>query len=224
MGFTFRLSKLFSVYKYKKGYRPIFNNKCFRELIRLSVDKELRLYPECSLQDIYKYFFQDQFGPGHLIGDVSTVNKFLDEELRLMKGSVMPNIERTGWQGNFVRVNLRLVKEGILPKELFVQSFCDSVNGVSFQSMNVWVKRWFSISHIIKVAYPDFPYFESDFNYIKRCLLNGEYVLSHSKIFKMIYRPHYRIIDFSIFNKRIKPYLSGSSFLFFIQTLSSFLL
>ena len=207
--FSFRFSKLLAVYSYKKDCHEVFNRKCFQSLICFSVDKILHFYPYCTLQDIYKFFFQDQFGPGHLIGDVAIALQLLDDELRFMQDSSMPDIERTGWQGNFVRVNLRLVKEGVLPKGLFVQSFCDSANLSPFYSKDIWVKYWFAISHIINSSYPNFPYFERDSKYIKGCLLNGEYVLSHSKIFKTMYRPHYRIIDFSVFNKSLKPYLPG---------------
>jgi hypothetical protein len=40
-----------------------------RERIRKAVENQLGAYPESTLQDLYKNFFQDYFGPGHIVGD-----------------------------------------------------------------------------------------------------------------------------------------------------------
>ena len=49
--------------------------------IKKSVKFQMRNYPESTLQDIYKNFFQDAFGPGHLIEDAEASLNYLQIEL-----------------------------------------------------------------------------------------------------------------------------------------------
>ncbi|MBN2572179.1 MAG: hypothetical protein JXA68_08635, partial [Ignavibacteriales bacterium] len=35
--------------------------------IKNAIESELKHFPEATLIDIYKNFFQDEFGPGHII-------------------------------------------------------------------------------------------------------------------------------------------------------------
>ena len=49
--------------------------------IREAVEGELRLHPEARLTDIYKFFFQDEFGPGHMIPSRKAAMSYLDFEL-----------------------------------------------------------------------------------------------------------------------------------------------
>ena len=44
--------------------------------------KLLQRYPESTLIDIYKYFFQGRFGPEHLISDSLLTLNFLKDELK----------------------------------------------------------------------------------------------------------------------------------------------
>ena len=39
-------------------------------------------YPESTLKDIYKNFFQDAFGPGHLMSDAEDAEKRMEAYLR----------------------------------------------------------------------------------------------------------------------------------------------
>jgi len=50
--------------------------------IRQFVENELKRYPKARLQDLYKNYFQDAFGPGHLIPDTAAAGAYLDWELR----------------------------------------------------------------------------------------------------------------------------------------------
>lgn len=37
------------------------------DLIRAAVERQITMYPNSTLRDIYKNFFQDRFGPGHIM-------------------------------------------------------------------------------------------------------------------------------------------------------------
>jgi len=41
-----------------------------KERIRVAVESQLSMYPKSTLQDLHKYFFQDYFGPGRIIGEI----------------------------------------------------------------------------------------------------------------------------------------------------------
>lgn len=38
---------------------------------------QMKTYPKSTLKDLYKNFFQDKFGPGHIISDTTSAGKFL---------------------------------------------------------------------------------------------------------------------------------------------------
>ena len=43
--------------------------------IRAAVENQLKAYPKSTLQDLYKNFFQDYFGPGHIVSDTTSDRK-----------------------------------------------------------------------------------------------------------------------------------------------------
>ena len=55
-----------------KGEGDNFKNKVIE-----AVEAQLKLYPESRLQDIYKNFYQDMFGPGHMIPDTTAAGNYL---------------------------------------------------------------------------------------------------------------------------------------------------
>lgn len=83
------------------------------------IRKMLREYPQSTLQDIYKSFFQDRFGPGHLVADTAAARKYLRTEIEKMETSSLPYYEPAGAGKNFYRVNLSLVKEGVVSEDIF---------------------------------------------------------------------------------------------------------
>ena len=48
------------------------------EQIRRAVERQLRMYPKSTLQDLYKNFFQDYFGPGHIVSDTLSAGAYLN--------------------------------------------------------------------------------------------------------------------------------------------------
>ena len=61
-----------------------------KEALRMAVERQLVSYPESTLQDVYKAFYQEHFGPEHMISDTAAVRQYLDYELSIMGD------ERTG--------------------------------------------------------------------------------------------------------------------------------
>lgn len=182
--------------------------KEFEQAVRSAVERQMQRYPKSTLKDLYKNFFQDKFGPGHLIGDTAAAGNYLRKELAsytVVSGEVA---EPTGWEGNFLRVNLSVIKTGQIPYPVFFDAFVRSVNGISPMPVSEWQKEWEQIEAVIRSMKLSLPDYEADRKEIDDRLNKGEYVGHHSRVFEDTYTPHYRIIRKDIFENELKPLLS----------------
>ena len=80
--------------------------------IRTAVHGQMEAFPASRLQDLYKGFFQDRFGPGHIIDDRQSARDYISYELSSADTLMGPEVFPCGWEGNYVRVNLSLLAEG----------------------------------------------------------------------------------------------------------------
>ncbi|MEX0987037.1 MAG: hypothetical protein WD052_06120 [Bacteroidales bacterium] len=177
------------------------------EIIRASVEKKLALYPKSTLCDLYKSYFQDYFGPGHLIHDTAGARRYMEYELGMddYRDTVMLSL--TGYKGNFYRVNLQLIKDGTIPKHLFLNHFIESANAVEGISVETWKIEWDKIFVVIEAIAGDLPDFQEDKRFIETLINRGEYVVHHSEKYLEAYHPHYRIIHKPIFDEHLAGYL-----------------
>lgn len=180
----------------------------FDRAVRRAVERQMQRYPKSTLKDLYKNFFQDQYGPGHLVADTAAAGKYLRQELASYTALSGEVAESTGWKGNFLRVNLWVVKTNQIPYPVFFDAFLRSVNGIDPLPVAEWQKRWNRIEAIIRSMNLPLPSYEEDRKEIQNRLDRGEYVGHHSKVFEDTYRPHYRIIRKEIFEKELLPLLS----------------
>lgn len=183
------------------------DKKAFDRAVRSAVERQMQRYPKSTLKDLYKNFFQDKFGPGHLIGDTVAAGNYLRKELAsytVVSGEVA---EPTGWEGNFLRVNLSVIKTGQIPYPVFFDAFVRSVNGISPMPVSEWQKEWEQIEAVIRSMKLSLPDYEADRKEIDDRLNKGEYVGHHSRVFEDTYTPHYRIIRKDIFENELKPLL-----------------
>ena len=188
----------------------ISKNKDIKKLIIKSIQNQLITYPKSQLRDLYKSFFQDRFGPGHLISNISSADEYLRHELETAKTFKNPYYEYCGYLGNLLRVNLRVLHENLIPYQNYFTAFIKSVNSIKPIPIEEWIKEWEIIRNVIvndlhldKSLYN----FEEDDNDIKELLKKGEYQMSHSKRFDDEYEPHYRIIEKNIFKNEILPFI-----------------
>lgn len=166
------------------------------------IRKMLREYPQSTLQDIYKSFFQDKFGPGHLVADTAAARKYLHTEIEEMGTSSLPYYEAAGAGKNFYRVNLSLVKEGIVSEDVFFSAFLESAAKIKFPSIQEWSAEWNEILSDIPV---DIENYSADKCRIDSLLATGNYVFHHSRRYNEAYHPHYRLMDKQVFESRLLP-------------------
>ncbi len=178
--------------------------------IRAGVRCQLDLYPEARLQDIYKTFFQDRFGPGHLISDTTAARHYLEEEIsdHPESAALEPYFEPTGFQGNYVRVYISCLKPGGLQREDLVSAFIRSAS----YKVNIpvsWREEWHLITQIIEDEHWQMPGYEQDKAQLEEMLAtHGDVAVRHSSSFNKHYAPHYRIVERSIFETEILPFIA----------------
>jgi hypothetical protein len=180
----------------------------FEKKVQFAVQRQLSLYPESRLQDLYKNFFQDRFGPGHLISDSAMAGKYLREELMSYNNlNNNPLIELTGWEENFYRVSTDVLKMELVPYSVYLESFIESANTTPETPVEKWNKEWNSILKVIDKMQLNLPDYEEDKAKLQKIIDTGEYAVHHSEAFEKAYQPHYRIIKKEIFLENIKPSL-----------------
>ena len=162
--------------------------------IKKAVRSQLQRYPESSLQDIYKSFFQDEFGPGHLLNDTAGARQYLEYELSEMTSSGNHIAEPCGTGKNFYRVPLDLVKDDIISDSGLFNAFMESASSFSLPDTESWKKQWAEILDIIERMNLDLPNFDSDKKALADMLSQGETAVHHSRKYEELYRPHYRIL------------------------------
>lgn len=192
---------------------PFFLLSCQPSLEKDAIERQLRDYPESRVQDIYKSFCQDNLGPGHLIPDPQSARNYLESELRTYREDLdsarydAPSIlyYPVGDRGNYVRVDLSVVLDGLVGKEAYLDAFVRSANEGKRLQEEQWVARWKKVATVIRKDFPDIPNAEADLKAIDSWVEKGDLIMHHSETFSEAYNPHYRIIAKDIFEKEIKP-------------------
>ncbi len=165
-----------------------------QDAIRDAVDRQLEEYPESRLQDLYKSFFQDRFGPGHIIKDRDWALEFILEELQEEPSMSGRYNEPCGWENNYVRINLKAVQDSLLSAEELLDAFIQSAEAVPDEKITEWKKEWNTILSVIERYHPDIPGLSKDKESLDSLLSLGLYATHHSNEYRNAYRPHYRIV------------------------------
>ena len=173
--------------------------------IQKSVQRQLNDFPKSTLQDLYKSFFQDRFGPGHLVSDTSMAGNYLRYELNNSTVFHEKYYEPTGYESNYYRVNLSVIKENKISYQDFFDAFLRSVENVSLDDISEWGSEWSEIESVITSMNLNLENFEKDLEMIHSVLEQDKYAIHHSDTYESEYHPHYRIIEKSIFEKEILP-------------------
>ena len=173
--------------------------------IRAAIERQMAAYPKSTLQDIYKSFYQEHFGPGHIISDTASARRYLMHELSEMDETSSPYFEPTGSQGDFVRVYLSAVADSLITAEQLLDALIKSAN--SWQDPTVsWLEKWEAIVSIIQANKMEIEGFEADLPLLTEAARNNQAV-HHSLRYNEAYHPHYRIVERSIFEIELKPSL-----------------
>ena len=187
------------------------------------VTQQMQTYPKSRLLDIYKSCFQDYMGAEHLVSDRARVKAYLDEELRsasilalqATRGQaddlLLWYYEPCGIEGNYYRICIRTVKEGLITEDLLLDAFIRSANIENRPTVDSWRTRWHKIIGTIDGMGISLPHYQEDRLFIDSILNVGKYAISHSPDYCEAYKPHYRIVKRDIFEQEIKPLIDRAT-------------
>ena len=167
----------------------------------------LQKYPEATLQDIYKGSFQDVFGPAHILTNREAVTNYIQSEMESAEAWEEHDYIPCGWQGNFLQVNLKVIADGRVPMDDFVDAFMASANGIDTTLTSSFIEDWHLIQQAVRLTDPQLEGFKEDSTLLSHLLKEGKYVVHHSRKFNAHYHPHYRIIRRDLFEEKILPKL-----------------
>ncbi len=114
-----------------------------------------------------------------------------------------------GDEGNYVRVDLSVILDGMISAEDYLEAFVRSANEGAHKSPEEWKRKWAEIESCIREEYPDIPNAAQDFAHIDSILLGEDLIIHHSNAFGKAYHPHYRIISKNFFESEILPRIKG---------------
>lgn len=190
---------------------------CREQAMFDAVDRQLTLFPDSRAQDFYKSFCQDFLGPEHLIEDPASAAHYLSEELRSYGEDLDSLRYRTpallyypvGDRGDYIRVDLAVVLEGMVGEDAFLDAFVRSANGGNRAADGKWAERWQDVARILRKYHAGIPNLEKDLGTLDSLVARGHYIMHHSEAFREAYHPHYRIIRKDIFNNELKPLIDS---------------
>ena len=188
---------------------------CAKDSVRIGIEKQLKEFPESRVQDIYKNFCQDNLGPEHLIPNPDAARNYLTTELEEYRQDMeaglytIPTLRYypIGDEGNYVRVDLSVILEGLIGPEEYLDAFVRSANNGVKKSHEQWKKKWADVERCIRKYYAHIPEAENDLKEIDELVKADNLIIHHSDTFAEIYHPHYRIIAKDIFESEILPLL-----------------
>lgn len=172
--------------------------------IKQFINAELKYYPEARLADLYKNYFQDAYGPGHLIPDTTKAGVYLDWEMKQPDWTDTLLVQPLGIHHDYYRINLILVKNGTIPRDTLLLGLMESALLARKPAIDEWKKEWAEVLQIIKKMKPGLPDMASDEKRINEILEKGDVVMHHSQHYEEAYHPHYRIIHRSVLQRWAK--------------------
>ena len=165
--------------------------KAVRELC----EQMVHVYPQATLQDLYKTCYQDFFGAEHAISDTASAREYLRYELQQCANEDlfrMPSNELTGFRHRFVRANLRLIlTDSVMTEDELFDAFLTAANANAPVHDN-WADEWAQIEAIALQVHPAWK--DTELQSLLREAAKTNSAVHHSEAFRQAYHPHYRII------------------------------
>ena len=169
--------------------------------MRGAVEQLLDRYPAATLQDVYKSMFQDRFGVAHLLSGRDAVREYIAKEVDSTEGECEEYYEACGWRGDYVRVDLRAVRDGVISLDELTERFMLSAeHGTKADStaLERWLSEWMTINDVCRDLLITIDGYQQDSAKIAELIATGKYVVHHSRRYNDHYKPHYRIVHHTL--------------------------
>ena len=175
--------------------------------IRAAIERQLAAYPESTLQDVYKSFYQEHFGPEHMIADTVSVQQYLLMELAESDVASEVYFEPVGSEGRYVRVYLSAVADGLVTTEQLLEAFIRSANSEQ-PPLPDWKTEWETVVSVIQKHHLKVNDFDTQLPALTEAAQNRQAV-HHSQPYREAYHPHYRIVEQGIFEREFRPLIEN---------------
>jgi len=168
------------------------------EKIVSMLSRELSLHPEAQLMDYYKLYMQCALGPGHIVLDKENARNYLKIELdNLPDIRLNYDIFPCDVYFPYARYTLYLIKENLITFDDFFNAFIRTANENLTVDENTFLQGWqIATEYLTDKKIVDF---NTDKTNIDRLLAERKYLVSHSRHYKEIYKPSYRVINQTLF-------------------------
>jgi hypothetical protein len=154
------------------------------------IQQELTLFPQATVVDIYKLFFQSCRGSEHFCEDLNTIKDGIIEEVTDidLDNFVYPDYD-ISYLFNIKRVGLTTILIGKYDLNYVADKFLELTLVQNKFSTEEWIKEWKQILKLTLELYPDIV------NDLKDQDIDFSKSLHHSDAYRKEYRPHYRICN-----------------------------
>ncbi len=176
------------------------------QLLKSEINLELQYHPKAQLTDLFKLLSQSAFGPGHNIQNIDVAYKYYLEELNNSEVFDQISIQPCLYFNDFYRINLSLVKYGLIPVDELFRWFIESSNVICITSESEFYNEWDLVLEVIKQEKMIFNEFEKEMEYLNEIMKKNRFLCHHSEIYKNSYHPHYRIVHERLIPLTIKGY------------------
>ena len=176
--------------------------------IRDAIERQRNDYPQSTVQDVYKSFYQAHFGAEHMISDTAAVRAYLlyEVEVAAADSVINPYYEPVGANSAYVRVYLRGVNEGLLTAEQLADAFIRSAKP-SDMPQQAWADEWSRIVQTMRETGWEID--DEECAMLTEAAQNN-YAVHHSQAYRNAYHPHYRIVRKDIFDNEFKHLINKS--------------
>ena len=164
------------------------------------INSEFNLHPKAQLQDYYKLFFQDAFGPGHIIKDKTSAEKYLRIELEEASNFEEKDFQNISSTNSFYRVNINVINKELISFENLLDAFIKSAKIENEISSKEWLEEWGNIEQQILLMKIPMENIEKQSTELWK-IIRSEQLISHSSIYRKTYSPHYRLINAEQFSR-----------------------
>ena len=138
------------------------------------------------------------------LSQAQDVQSFVNHQLQTYPKSRLLDLYKSCFQDFMGAEHLVSDKQRVkayLDDELNIRS----ANSSRRPSVDEWNERWHKMIGTIDGMQLNLPQYDKDRQFIDSVLSVGKYAISHSPEYREAYRPHYRIVERSIFEQEILP-------------------
>lgn len=172
------------------------------------INREYNSHPKMELTDLYKLLYQAEFGPSHAMKNPPAAKEYLLLEAKSRGADpLLPLTEECSPDGSLIRVNLA----PFLAKNLSFDSLFAAMSATADQTRGSGASlrsTWKQVGELIDAFAIPFP--KENYQEFSRFLQDQNYPETHhSREYTVAYRPAYRVVGKSFFEKYFPAIRTG---------------